>query len=80
MFTANIPTQLWGEAVLHVTSIVNVFPTKVLVLPSPYEKFHGHAPDYNRFQVFVSLCFYKVLPPRDKLSTRAYKANFLGFS
>lgn len=80
MFAARLPTKFWGEASLYATNIINVLPTKLLDWQSPYERVFNTKPQYNKFQVFISQCHYKLLTDSNKLAPKAHKSIILGFS
>lgn len=73
--------KYWGEVVLMATSIVNVLPSGLLKLKTPYEILYGEKPDYSKFKTFRSQCFYTSNKPhKDKWEARAHSTIFLGFS
>ncbi|GJT22340.1 uncharacterized mitochondrial protein-like protein [Tanacetum coccineum] len=45
MKARGVPNYFWGEAVRHVTYIINRTPTRALVGVTPYEKFYGEKPN-----------------------------------
>lgn len=79
MFQANLPLVFWGECILTSAYLINRIPTSVLGFISPYEKLFNKAPSYSHLKVFGCLAHMSV-HPHDKLSPRALKTVFLGYS
>lgn len=80
LLSADVPSVFWGEALLTAAHVINRIPTSHNSGLSPFEKLHGHAPDYSSLRVFGCTCF--VLRPhveRNKLSPRSALCVFLGY-
>lgn len=61
-------------------SIINVLPTQVLAWKCPHEVLYKQKPNYEKFHIFGSLFYYKILPSLAKLEARAHRSIFLGFT
>ena len=80
LLSALVPSVFWGEAVLTAARVINMIPSSHISGMSPFEKLHGHPPDYSSLRVFGCACF--VLRPRverSKLSSRSALCVFLGY-
>ncbi|RDY13118.1 hypothetical protein CR513_02010, partial [Mucuna pruriens] len=82
LLSANVPTNHWGEAILTACFLINRMPSASLENQIPHsilfpkDKMY-HVPP----KVFGCVCFvHDVSLGRDKLSARAIKCVFLGYS
>ena len=78
---AGAPKTFWREAIKMVIFVHNITPTKALDKQTPYAIWFGHKPDLSKMRVF-GCAAYAILPEkhRHKLSDRAIKCVFLGYS
>ena len=69
--------QLWVEAVMYVSHLINRLPSSALNGKKPLELWFGKpANDYDTLRVFSSTAYYHV--KESKLDPRAKKALFMG--
>jgi Reverse transcriptase (RNA-dependent DNA polymerase)/Integrase core domain/GAG-pre-integrase domain len=75
----NLPTRLWGEAILTAAHIKNRAPTSVLEV-TPFEIWSNKKPDISYFRIFGSKA-YAPMPEqgRRKLDPRAKELIFVGY-
>ena len=79
LLNANLPNNLWGEA-LVTFHIHNRVPSKKLNV-SPYEAWNGRKPNLNYFKVWGYVAFYKVSDPQStKLKPRGLKSVFVSYA
>ena len=65
---------------MHATYIINTVSSSILNDKSPHQLLFKQDPDFDRFNVFGSLCFASTLcSHRAKLAPRAKKNVFLGY-
>jgi hypothetical protein len=82
MITSGMPTPFWGEAIYTALEIRNRLPTKSLKDSlSPYEAWHGVAPDINVFIQFGCLSYAKQndLSRGNKANLRSIECSFIGY-
>ncbi|GJW79213.1 RNA-directed DNA polymerase, eukaryota [Tanacetum coccineum] len=80
LVSANLPKNLWGEALLTSCHVSNRIITKKLKV-SPYEIWKGRKPNISYFRVWGCLSYYKVpLPNTSKLGPRGLKSVFVGYA
>lgn len=79
---AALPRELWGEAIMTANFLQNRMPSNAL--PSgktPFELWHGYAPDYDRLRVFGSSAWVQVpTEKRRKLDSTSKRMTFVGYS
>jgi transposase InsO family protein len=82
LINAHAPSRFWGDAILTACYLINRMPSSVLGNEIPYSLLFPKDPLYAvPLRVFGSTCFVHDLSPgRDKLSARAVKCVFLGYS
>ncbi|KAK2380773.1 putative mitochondrial protein [Trifolium repens] len=82
LINAHAPLKFWGDAILTACHLINRMPSSVLDNEIPYSLLFPKDPLYVvPLRVFGSTCFVHDLSPgRDKLSARAVKCVFLGYS
>lgn len=61
-----IPNYLWGEAVRHVTYIINRAATKALNFATPYEVYKGRKPNVAHIRFFGCIEYAKSTKPNVK--------------
>lgn len=71
--------EMWGEAILTATYLLNRSPTKILT-KTPYEMWKGTKPDLKNLQLFGCTAYAKVLGPLKKLDDRSKKFKFIGYA
>ncbi|GJZ81531.1 retrovirus-related pol polyprotein from transposon TNT 1-94 [Tanacetum coccineum] len=75
LVSANLPKNLWGEALLTACHVSNRIIAKKLKV-SPYEIWKGRKPNISYFRVWGCLAYYKVpLPNTSKLGPRDFFEN-----
>ncbi|GJZ41728.1 zinc finger, CCHC-type containing protein [Tanacetum coccineum] len=80
LVSANLPKNLWGEALLTACHVSNRIIAKKLKV-SPYEIWNGGKPNISYFRVWGCLAYYKVLLPNtSKLGPRGLKSVFVGYA
>ncbi|RVW40309.1 Retrovirus-related Pol polyprotein from transposon RE1 [Vitis vinifera] len=79
---SNVPFRFWGDAVLTACYLINRMPSSVLHDQIPHSLIFPDQPLYFLPpRVFGCTCFVHILTPgQDKLSARAMKCLFLGYS
>ena len=53
---AAMPLKFWDEAFLTAVFLINRLPSKVIHSDTPYERLHGHKPDYSFLRIFGCTC------------------------
>ncbi|RVW56421.1 Retrovirus-related Pol polyprotein from transposon TNT 1-94 [Vitis vinifera] len=78
----HVPFRFWGDAVLTVCYLINRMPSSVLHDQIPHSLLFPDQPLYFLPpRVFGCTCFVHILTPgQDKLSAKAMKCLFLGYS
>ena len=78
----HVPFRFWGDAVLTACYLINRMPSSVLHDQIPHSLLFPDQPLYFLPpRVFGCTCFVHILTPRqDKLSAKATKCIFLGYS
>ncbi|RVW82546.1 Retrovirus-related Pol polyprotein from transposon TNT 1-94 [Vitis vinifera] len=79
---SNVPFRFWGDAVLTACYLINRMPSSVLHDQIPHSLLFPDQPLYFLPpRVFCCTCFVHILTPgQDKLSAKATKCIFLGYS
>ncbi|RVW47701.1 Retrovirus-related Pol polyprotein from transposon TNT 1-94 [Vitis vinifera] len=79
---SNVPFRFWGDAVLTACYLINRMPSSVLHDQIPHFLLFPDQPLYFLPpRVFGCTCFVHILTPgQDKLSAKAMKCLFLGYS
>ncbi|RVX02403.1 Retrovirus-related Pol polyprotein from transposon RE1 [Vitis vinifera] len=79
---SHVPFRFWGDAVLTVCYLINRMPSSVLHDQIPHSLlFHNQPLYFLPPRVFGCTCFVHILTPvQDKLSAKAMKCLFLGYS
>ncbi|RVW33465.1 Retrovirus-related Pol polyprotein from transposon RE2 [Vitis vinifera] len=79
---SNVPFRFWGDAVLTACYLINHMPSSVLHDQIPHSFLFPDQPLYFLSpRVFGCTCFVHILTPgQDKLSAKAMKCLFLGYS
>ncbi|CAJ2657775.1 unnamed protein product [Trifolium pratense] len=82
LIDAHAPLKFWGDAMLTANYLINRMPSSVLDNEIPHSLLFPKDPLYAvPLRVFGSTCFvHDHSPGRDKLSARAVKCVFLGYS
>ena len=80
ILSAELPFNLWGEALLTACHVHNRVPSKKIKV-SPYELWNGRKPNLDYIKVWGYLAFYRVVgPKRTKLGLRTMKSVFVGYA
>ncbi|KAJ4728947.1 Retrovirus-related Pol polyprotein from transposon TNT 1-94 [Melia azedarach] len=81
MHEKNLPKKFWAEAVYTSVYLQNRLPTHAIEGKTPIEAWSGLKPSVGHLKVFGSVCYVHILDvKRDKLSKKASKDIFLGYS
>nr|KYP63600.1 Retrovirus-related Pol polyprotein from transposon TNT 1-94 [Cajanus cajan] len=82
MLNTNVPVHHWGDAILTSCFLINRMPSSSLENKTPYSIIYPKEPLFHVSpRVFGCTCFvHNVSPGLDKLSARAIKCVFLGYS
>ena len=77
-----VPQRFWGDAILAACYLINRMPSSVLHDRIPHSILLPTQPlFYLCLRVFCCVCFVHILTPgQDKLSVKAMKCVFLGYS
>nr|GFA24035.1 zinc finger, CCHC-type [Tanacetum cinerariifolium] len=80
MSQTTLPKSFWDYALETVARILNMVPTKK-VDKTPYEIWHGQAPNLSYLEVWGCEAFVKrdTLTKPDKLDPRSFKCIFVGY-
>lgn len=74
-----VPNYMWGEAIRHVTYLINRTATRTLSAMTPYEAFKGNKPNLSHLRVFGCVGYARVESPnRKKLDDRSRALVNLG--
>ena len=77
---ANVPLNLWAEAVNTSVYVHNRSPTVALDNQTPYECWFQKKPDVSNLRVFGCVCYYHIPSiQRKKLDPKSRKAIFVGY-
>ena len=88
---ADLPKQLWAEAVSTAAYVQNLLPSAA-TKTTPHELWHGAAPDVSALRVFECLCYVHVPDKvvesrstgggnkRQKRDYRAVRGIFVGYA
>ena len=75
----SVPNYMWGEAVRHVTYLVNRSATRTLASKTPYEMFKGSKPNIAHLKVFGCVGYARISTPhKKKLDDRSKALVHLG--
>lgn len=74
IFQFGLPTNYWGEAILHATYLVSRLPSFVLSWNTPYEILFQRPVEYCQLRWFGCLCYSTITKPHtDQFSPRALR-------
>jgi len=79
MFQAQLPKEMWGEAVKTAAYLLNRSPTEATPGTTPIENWTGRKPDLSRLQIFGTDAYAKVLGYLKKLDVRSKRFIFVGY-
>jgi hypothetical protein len=79
LFDSNLDSEMWGEAVLNTTYLLNRSPT-VTIDTTPSEKWYGKKPDMNRIKLFGCKAYAKKLTQLKKFESRTIESIFVGYT
>lgn len=75
----SVPNYMWGEAVRHVTYLINRAATRTLIYRTPYEMFKGSKPNVSHLKVFGCVGYARTeAAMRKKLDDRSRALVYLG--
>jgi len=75
-----LPARFWDEAVVTAVHLLNRAPTKALNGVTPYEAWHGKAPEVGYLRTFGCVAFTKDLSQLKKLDDRSIPGIFIGYA
>ena len=75
-----LPACFWGEAVVTAVHLLNRAPTKALKGVTPYEAWHGKAPEVGYLRTFGCVAFTKDLSQLKKLDDRSIPGILIGYA
>jgi histone deacetylase 1/2 len=76
---AAMPLKFWDEAFLTAVYLINRLPSKIIHNETPYERLHGHSPDYSHLRSFGCAVWPNLRPYNSKkLDFRSKRCVFLG--
>lgn len=75
---SHLGKEMWGEALLTATYLLNRSPTKA-VKTTPAKMWFKKKPDLSRLRVFGSICYAKNLKYVKKLDSKTKKYIFIGY-
>ena len=75
-----LPARFWGEAVVTAVHLLNRAPTKALEGVTPYEAWHGKAPEVGYLRTFGCVAFTKNLSQLKKLDDRSIPGILIGYA
>ena len=61
LLSTSIPSDIWGEAILTIVTLINLIPSSHISCISLFEKLYGYAPDYSFLEFFIVLASFFVL-------------------
>jgi hypothetical protein len=70
LFQTSLPADYWAESLYTVTYILNLLPTKVISVPTPYFALFGTTPSYAHLWVTAP----------HKIALHSCRCVFLGYS
>jgi len=70
--------RFWGEAVVTAVHLLNRAPTKALQGRTPYEAWHGKAPQVKHLRTFGCVAYTKDLSQLKKLDDHSCLGIFIG--
>lgn len=79
IFDSGLEKEMWGEAILVSTYLLNRSPTTALENCTPFEKWYGKPPNLKYLQVFGSIVSAKETGYVKKLDPRAKTYIFIGY-
>jgi hypothetical protein len=75
-----VPSTFWREAVMTAVYLLNRSSTRAVKNATPYERWHGTAPDLHHLRVFECVIHIKTARPNlKKLEDRSAKMVILGY-
>ena len=77
---SRLKLEFWAEALQTAVYLINLSPSKAILLEVPQVLWSGKEPTYDRLRIFVCKT-YSLIPreKRTKLSPHATKCIFLGY-
>lgn len=80
MAGANLPSNLWGEAIMAATYLLNRSPTSALRSTTPCEMYYGRKPNISNLRVWGCKAYvHKPKELRSKLDSRCSVGAFVGY-
>ena len=77
---ADLGKELWGEAVLSATYLLNLTPTKaILQNKTPYELWHGKKPRLYNLKIFGSTAYILDKTKKAKFDKKSFKGILVGY-
>ncbi|MBW0467493.1 hypothetical protein O181_007208 [Austropuccinia psidii MF-1] len=81
LFTSNLPTSFWAEAVVTSTFLENFTPCSSIGYKTPFELWNGSAFDLSRLRTFGCRCYVNIPKTlrKGKFEPTSRKGIFLGY-
>jgi hypothetical protein len=79
LIQANLPKQLWGEAISAAIYLFNRTPNSTLSFKTPFELAFGKKPDISEIRIWGSLIYKKNAETKGKLEPRASSYYLIGY-
>ncbi|MBW0465842.1 hypothetical protein O181_005557 [Austropuccinia psidii MF-1] len=81
LFTSNLPTNFWGEAVVTGTFLENVTPCSSISNKTPFKLWNSHKYNISRLRAFGCQCYVNIPKAlrKGKFETTSRKGIFLGY-
>ena len=79
IFDANLPKEMWGDAILTAAYITNRC-SSTTVDRTPVELWFGYKPNLKGVQIFGCKAYAKVLKPLKKMDNRSRECIFIGYA
>ena len=77
----SVPSHFWVDAIHTIVHLTNMQTTPILGNQSPFFALYRKSPNYMNLHIFGCVWYALLLPhERHKLSTKATKCVFIGYS
>lgn len=80
IYGAMLDQNLWGEAVLTATYLLNLIPTKAIPQDkTPYELWHNKKPRFDHLKIFGCAVYILDKTKKNKFDKRSFKGVLVGY-
>ncbi|KAI3655721.1 hypothetical protein MP638_001418, partial [Amoeboaphelidium occidentale] len=79
LLSTDLPSALWGEAVLSANHTLNRSNIHAYETKTPFELYHGTVPDISHLRPFGSKCFVKTEDNVSKIQARSNEGILVGY-